>query len=174
MNQAKFPQHRSSEFCRKILSGRFTFMKIHTLLLVIMTVPLSGAAAPLHPWGSTNIPDSIGWVFDFEGTRYDSVITRDALLSTPSWSPEKPLPLSTANAVASARRQLASLVADPSKWSATEIQIMSANPSAETQRWYYAIHFLQTDRSQPNASREYIIVCVDFRGRAGAFKPKSQ
>jgi len=148
-------------------------MNSFTLFLALIAAPWAVVAAPLLPWGSNSIPDSVGWVFDFEGKRYDSELTRDALLSSPSWSPEQPLPLSTGNAVAAARKQVAALVSDASKWSAKEIQLLSANPLAPTQHWYYAIHFVSTESPAPGTKRDYIIVCVDFKGRAGTIKLKS-
>jgi len=146
-------------------------MKTCALLFAIITTTFAVVAAP---WGSNSIPNSVGWDFHFEGKSYESVLTREALLSGPSWSPEMPLPLSTGNAVAAARKQIAALVSDPSKWSAKEIQLLSANPLGETQHWYYAIHFFYTDRSNPDAPRDYIIACVDFKGRAGTIKLKSK
>jgi hypothetical protein len=74
-------------------------MKICSMLFAMITVASAVVAAPLAPWGSNSIPDSVGWVFEFEGKRYDSELKREALLSSPSWSPEKPLPLSIKGSV---------------------------------------------------------------------------
>ncbi len=116
-----------------------------------------------------NIPEYVCWSFHFQGTGYETTLTKKDLLASPSWSPEQPLPLTPGEAVAIARTQIAAIANDVGDWSAREIQLHSANPRSQGQRWYYAIHFFNTQRASPKS--DYIIVCVDFSGRAGTIKP---
>lgn len=54
---------------------------------------------------------SSSYLFTYEGRRYTSEISSNAVVTAPSWSPNEPLPLSPGKAVETARKELRTLVA---------------------------------------------------------------
>jgi hypothetical protein len=149
-------------------------MKIHFLILFTVI-------APMLTFAEDEVALQSGVDFTYQGKDYESRLSRQALLTSPSWSPLQPLPLNQSNAVQIAQAQVAAFASDPKSWMISEIQLICLNHAAKTQRWFYVIRFKAAQRPASaqtlEAARllpplEEIVICIDFAGRPGVIRPK--
>ncbi len=116
------------------------------------------------------------WNSYADGTEYQSTIGRELVVSSPSWSLGKPLPLSLDRAVAIAAAEHQKIVKKPEQWSYRSItleRLRGTNPES----WYFVVSFEQDARPEdftPTFRLGVIKVLVDFSGRPGTVKAKGK
>lgn len=157
------------------LTQDYCVMKPRNVLLA--AIAASCLVASLA-WTQAKDPDHLpytryGWRFYLHGKSLSSDLVRSDILSSPSWSPSEPLPLSPGKAVEVARTQLHTLVENESDWFPSEIilKCVGRTPPQDAYRaWYYGIRFDPTSRPTPTngpVRLESVVICVDLFGRLG-------
>jgi hypothetical protein len=116
------------------------------------------------------------WFGYADGVEYQSTISRDAVVSSPAWSPGAPFPLPIERALEVARAELTKLVKKPDEWYHTSISLKRLRGS-KPEHWFFVIGFRQEfRRDQISASFRggMVDILVDFSGRPGTIKPKER
>ena len=118
-------------------------------------------------------------VFYIHNVEYRARIRDEALVSSPDWTPTKPLPLDFAKAETIARRELGKLVADASSWEVTGFHLRSVRVSvpnldtlqaSRTPKWYFQIEMGPPSGQQSEGAPHHpdsFWVFIDLSGRAG-------
>jgi hypothetical protein len=116
------------------------------------------------------------WNSYADGTEYQSTISRDLVVSSPSWSIGKPLPISLERALEIAIAEHRKIVKKPEQWSYRSMtleRLRGTNP----ENWYFVVSFEQDARPEdftPTFRLGVIKVLVDFSGRPGTIKAKGK
>jgi hypothetical protein len=118
-------------------------------------------------------------VFYIKNVQYWARISESALLSSPDWTPTKPLPLDFAKAETTAREELAKLVADASAWEVTGFHLQSVGVDVgdpdtlkigRTLKWFFQVEMMPPlgQRSESGAQHpDSFWVCIDLSGQPG-------
>ena len=107
--------------------------------------------------------------FHLDDEEHTARIKRQAVLSSPTWDPSKPLPLGMARAEAIARKELMKLVTNESAWEAQSFELDKIRGTAH---WYYVVHFMEITPHRgytPTNFPDSVDVLVDLSGRPGVF-----
>jgi len=123
---------------------------------------------------STDLPGT--WFCYADGADYQSTISREAVVSSPAWSPGAQLPLSLDRTLAVARTELAKLVKKPEEWDHSSITLARLR-GTKPEHWYFVVSFEQEFRpEQLSASFRpgMVQILVDFSGQPGTVKPKER
>ena len=126
------------------------------------TVPLASreqqAPAPSKHGG-------FSWIFDVNGNKYESRISREEIAAGPACSLAEPLPLSLAKAEGLAREQLRKLVRDDSLWEVTELSLRRLGEDTDS-KWYYVVKLMPKHR-ESNVIPDAFVVPIGFSGAVG-------
>lgn len=147
-------------------------MNIKTLLTVSALLVVTIVTLPAAE--SMDLPGT--WFCYADGAEYQSTISREAVDSSPAWSPGAPLPLSLDRALEVARAELAKLVKKPEEWDHSSITLERLRGS-EPEHWYFVVSFGQKFRPEqlsPSFRPGMVQIPVDFSGRPGTVKPKER
>ncbi len=118
-------------------------------------------------------------LFYINNVEYRAWIRDEALLSSPDWTPTKPLPLDFAKAETIARKELGKLVADASTWEVTgfhlpSVRVSVPNPDTlqanRTLKWYFQIEMRPPSGQRSEGAAHHpdsFWVFIDFSGQAG-------
>ena len=116
------------------------------------------------------------WFFRAEGSEYQSTISREAVVSSPAWSPGEPFPLTIERAIDIARAELAKLVKKPDEWDLSSIKLERLRGS-KPEHWYFVVSYNQGFRAGQISGTTrpgWVQILVDFSGRPGTIKPKER
>ena len=116
------------------------------------------------------------WNSYADGTEYQSTIARELVVSSPTWSLGKPLPISLEKAVQIATTEHRKIVKKPDQWSYRSITLERLR-GTKPENWYFVVSFEQDARPEeftPNFRLGVIKVLIDLSGRPGTIKAKGK
>ena len=99
-------------------------------------------------------------------------IDREAVVSSPSWEPSKPLPLSFTKAEQVARSELRRIVSDEPSWEVTKFGLWRVRETSP-QSWYYEVRLSPATRRREYSTNSYpddFAVLIDFSGKPGSLR----
>lgn len=114
--------------------------------------------------------------FFFNGGRAQSVLTREAALATPDWSPKEPLPTSISNVIVAAEAELQRAKDELFQtgvqkipWEVNGLRLHTY-PNTQGKKWYFLVSF-QPATTNYVASAAHIHLHVDLLGTPAKIVP---
>ena len=108
------------------------------------------------------------WLSYIGEAKFESKLSREAVIASPDWTLDQSPPLAMSEAVILARQELAKHTDDAASWQVTDLECARLNDTPT--KWFYVVSFQRSPTDPKNQSE--VRIPVSFNRQVAALAPQ--